>query len=179
MEPLVFKLDMIQTLALAAVSLFTGDAIRRRTAFLDNFNIPAAVVGGFLFAAAVLALRLAGWVVFQFDTALQAPLMIAFFTTIGFGANLKLLKNRRTSGAAVLNSRNGPGHRSGRRRSAFDQSAGRSPVSWIDRRLDHDDQWARNGSRIRQADGRSACFFPGPSLSQWLLQRSASSLAVS
>jgi len=92
MEHLVFKLDMIQTLALAAVVLFLGYAIRRRIPVLDRYNIPAAVVGGFLFAAIALAVRLPGWVVFQFDTSLQAPLMIAFFTTIGLGANLKLLK---------------------------------------------------------------------------------------
>ena len=90
MEQLVFELDMIQTLALAAVVLFAGYAIRRKVAVLDRYNIPAAVVGGFLFAAGALALRLAGWVILQFDTSLQAPLMIAFFTTIGLGANLKL-----------------------------------------------------------------------------------------
>lgn len=92
MEQLVFKLDMIQTLALAAVVLFVGYAIRRHVPVLDKYNIPAAVVGGFLFAAVALGVRLPGWVVFQFDTSLQAPLMIAFFTTIGLGANLKLLK---------------------------------------------------------------------------------------
>jgi ESS family glutamate:Na+ symporter len=92
MEPVVLKLDMIQTLALAAVVLFAGYAIRRRVAVLDRYNIPAPVVGGFLFAGAALGLRLAGWVIFEFDTVLQPPLMIAFFTTIGLGANLKLLK---------------------------------------------------------------------------------------
>ncbi|HCA81577.1 MAG TPA: sodium:glutamate symporter, partial [Bacteroidetes bacterium] len=92
MEQIIFKLDMIQTLALAAVVLFIGYAVRRRVPVLDKYNIPAAVVGGFLFAAVALAVRLPGWVVFQFDTGLQAPLMIAFFTTIGLGANLKLLK---------------------------------------------------------------------------------------
>jgi len=83
---------MVQTLALAAAVLFAGYAIRRRVAVLDRYNIPAPVVGGFLFAAGALGLRLAGWVIFQFDTSLQVPLMIAFFTTIGLGANLKLLK---------------------------------------------------------------------------------------
>jgi ESS family glutamate:Na+ symporter len=92
MSPIVLKLDMIQTLALAAVVLFAGYAIRRRIGVLDRYNIPAPVVGGFLFAAAALALRLAGWAIFEFDTVLQPPLMIAFFTTIGLGANLKLLK---------------------------------------------------------------------------------------
>ncbi|MBP1635747.1 MAG: gltS 3, partial [Acidobacteria bacterium] len=47
---LTFKLDMIQTLALAAVVLFAGYGIRRRVAVLDRYNIPAPVVGGFLFA---------------------------------------------------------------------------------------------------------------------------------
>jgi ESS family glutamate:Na+ symporter len=83
---------MIQTLALAAVVLFIGYGIRRRVAFLDRYNIPAPVVGGFLFAGLSLVLRLGGVVAFEFDTTLQAPLMIAFFTTIGLGASLGLLR---------------------------------------------------------------------------------------
>jgi ESS family glutamate:Na+ symporter len=59
---------------------------------LDRYNIPAPVVGGFLFAAVALALRLTGLVAVEFDTTLQTPLMIAFFTTIGLGASLALLK---------------------------------------------------------------------------------------
>lgn len=86
------KLDMIQTLALAAVLLFIGYGIRRRVGFLDRFNIPAPVIGGFLFAAMALGLRQAGILAFEFDTTLQSPLMIAFFTTIGLGASFGLLK---------------------------------------------------------------------------------------
>jgi ESS family glutamate:Na+ symporter len=89
---LTLKLDMIQTLALAAVVLFVGYGVRRRIGFLGRYNIPAPVVGGFLFAAIALALRLGGVLGFEFDTKLQAPLMIAFFTTIGLGASLALLK---------------------------------------------------------------------------------------
>jgi ESS family glutamate:Na+ symporter len=89
---IAFKLDMMQTLALAAVVLFVGYGVRKRIAFLDRYNIPAPVVGGFLFAALSLGLRQAGVVAFEFDTTLQAPLMIAFFTTIGLGASLSLLK---------------------------------------------------------------------------------------
>jgi ESS family glutamate:Na+ symporter len=92
MPALVFTLDMVQTLALAAVILFVGYGIRRRIGVLSRYNIPAPVIGGFLFAAAALALRLQGVVAFEFDTALQTPLMIAFFTTIGLGASLALLK---------------------------------------------------------------------------------------
>ena len=92
MPGLVFTLDMVQTLALAAVILFVGYGIRRRIGVLSRYNIPAPVVGGFLFAAVALALRLQGVMAFEFDTALQTPLMIAFFTTIGLGASLALLK---------------------------------------------------------------------------------------
>ena len=92
MSPLVLKLDMIQTLALASLVLFAGYGIRRRVAFLDRYNIPAPVVGGFVFAAVALVLRLRGVVAFEFDTTLQAPLMIAFFTTSGLGARLSLLR---------------------------------------------------------------------------------------
>lgn len=90
--PFTLKLDMIQTLALAAVVLFLGYGVRKRIGVLDRFNIPAPVIGGFLFAALSLILRQAGVLGFEFDTTLQAPLMIAFFTTIGLGASLKLLR---------------------------------------------------------------------------------------
>jgi glutamate:Na+ symporter, ESS family len=96
---MTLKLDMIQTLALAAIVLFMGYGIRRQVAFLDRYNIPAPVVGGFLFAAFSLVLRLGGILSFEFDTTLQSPLMVAFFTTIGLGASLSLL---RVGGPQVL-----------------------------------------------------------------------------
>ena len=97
--PTVLTLDMMQTVALAAVVLFVGYGVRRRVGVLDRFNVPAPVVGGFLFAAAALALRQTGVLTFQFDVALQTPLMVAFFTTIGLGASLGLL---RVGGPQVL-----------------------------------------------------------------------------
>jgi ESS family glutamate:Na+ symporter len=95
----VLTLDMMQTVALAAVVLFVGYGVRRRVGVLDRFNIPAPVIGGFLFAAAALALRQGGVLAFEFDAALQSPLMVAFFTTIGLGASLGLL---RVGGPQVL-----------------------------------------------------------------------------
>ncbi len=77
---------------LAAVLLFVGYGIRRRIGVLDRFNIPAPVIGGFLFAAAALGLRQSGVLAFDFDTTLQTPFMVAFFTSIGLGASLGLLK---------------------------------------------------------------------------------------
>lgn len=86
------KLDALQTLTLAAVVLFAGYGIRRRVDFLNRFNIPAPVVGGFVFAGVALALRLANVFAFDFTTTLQAPLMVMFFTTIGLGASFRLLR---------------------------------------------------------------------------------------
>lgn len=83
---------MIQTVALTAVVLFIGYGIRRRVPVLDRFNIPAPVIGGFAFAILALVLRQTGVLTFEFNTTLQSPLMIAFFTTIGLGASLGLLK---------------------------------------------------------------------------------------
>ena len=90
--PTTLSLDMMQTVALAALVLFAGYGIRRKVGVLDRVNIPAPVVGGFVFAAVAMALRQAGVLAFEFDTRLQSPFMIAFFTAIGLGASLGLLK---------------------------------------------------------------------------------------
>jgi glutamate:Na+ symporter, ESS family len=90
--PAVVGLDTVQTLALAAVVLFVGYLVRRRIALLDKYNIPAPVVGGFLFAGAALGLRQSGVVALEMDATLQQPLMVAFFTTIGLGARIELLR---------------------------------------------------------------------------------------
>ena len=86
------KLDLVFTLALAALSLFAGTLLQRRVRFLGRASIPAAAVGGLLFASVVLALRARGTLGVALDTSLRAPLQTAFFTTIGFGATLTLLR---------------------------------------------------------------------------------------
>lgn len=95
----MLKLDLIHTLALAGIVLFIGYGLRRVFAPLARFNIPAPVIGGLVIAVLVAAARHWGVTLFQFDTTLQSPLMIAFFTTIGFGASLSLL---RAGGPQVL-----------------------------------------------------------------------------
>ncbi len=87
-----FKPDAAQTLAWAAVVLFVGLFLKKRIAIVDRLNIPAPVVGGLLAAMLLLILRQSGTASFQVDKTLQPVLMIAFFTTIGMGASLPLLK---------------------------------------------------------------------------------------
>jgi ESS family glutamate:Na+ symporter len=86
------KLDLILTLALAALFLFAGYFLQRRVGFLSRSSIPAPAIGGLLFALIVLALHARGWLGITLDGSLRVPLQTAFFTTIGFGATLSLLR---------------------------------------------------------------------------------------
>lgn len=88
----MLALDPVQTLAMGAVSLFIGYLACRFVPVLARYNIPAAVVGGLLVALVALAGHGRGVEIFRFDTALQGPLMIGFFTSIGFNASLALLR---------------------------------------------------------------------------------------
>jgi ESS family glutamate:Na+ symporter len=88
----VFELDFVQTLAFAGVALLFGYWLRRLIPVLDRYNLPAPVLGGLIVAVAVLIARGQGVTLVKFDTTLQSPMMIAFFTTIGFAASLSLLK---------------------------------------------------------------------------------------
>ena len=85
-------LDSIQTLACGGLFLLVGYAIRRHVPLLMRFSIPAPVIGGLLVALFMLACRHWDVTPIRFDTAWQQPLMIAFFTGIGFNASAGLLK---------------------------------------------------------------------------------------
>jgi ESS family glutamate:Na+ symporter len=95
----MLTLDQIETVALAGLVLFVGYFVRRLVPILARYNIPAPVVGGLLMAGFITVARQWSWTPLAFTTTLQTPLMIAFFTTIGFGASLSLL---RVGGPAVL-----------------------------------------------------------------------------
>ncbi|MBV8157906.1 MAG: sodium/glutamate symporter [Dyella sp.] len=88
----MLTLDSIQTLACGGLLLLVGYAIRRRVPLLARFSIPAPVIGGLLVALLMLACRHWRITPIQFDTGLEQPLMIAFFTGIGFNASATLLK---------------------------------------------------------------------------------------
>ena len=88
----MFELDLVHTLAFGGVALLCGYGLRRAVPILERFNIPAPVLGGLLVPVATLIAHGQGLDLIRFDTTLQSPLMIAFFTTIGFGASLSLLR---------------------------------------------------------------------------------------
>ena len=95
----MLSLDLIQTLAFAGLVLFAGYGIRRAVPVLARYNIPAPVIGGLLVASALSFAASRGVTLITFDTTLQSPLMIAFFTSVGFGASVALL---RVGGPLVL-----------------------------------------------------------------------------
>ena len=95
----MLELDAVQTLAFAGLVLFLGYALCRSVPLLGRYNLPPPVIGGLVVAMLAWLAHTRGIVLFSLDTSLQAPLMIAFFTTIGFNARLSLL---RISGRQVL-----------------------------------------------------------------------------
>jgi ESS family glutamate:Na+ symporter len=66
--------------------------LRRYIPVLARYNLPAPVLGGLLVAVVMLAAQMRGVPLVRFDTTLQTPLMVAFFTTVGFAASLSMLK---------------------------------------------------------------------------------------
>ena len=84
--------NSIETLAITSLLLLLGYRVRRHIRPLDRFNIPAPVIGGFLMAVLLLVAQLRGFPAVKFDLATENPLMISFFTSIGFGAGVSILR---------------------------------------------------------------------------------------
>jgi ESS family glutamate:Na+ symporter len=90
--PPIVTFDVVQTVALGGVALFLGYYLKRLLPTLARYNIPAAVVGGLVVSLVMLGAWSRGVTLIGFDTSIRLPLQIAFFTTIGFGASLSLLR---------------------------------------------------------------------------------------
>ena len=86
-----FNLDAMETFAAAIAVLFIGAAVQARVGFLRDNNIPIPVVGGLLFAVLTTVFFLGFDLRIGFDMALKEPMMLAFFTTIGLGADFRML----------------------------------------------------------------------------------------
>lgn len=89
----ILSLDMYQTLALAVGVLYLGMLLKKRIRFLEKFCIPSPVIGGLIFALLSLGLCCTGIVEFVFDETLKTVCMVIFFTSVGFQANLRILKS--------------------------------------------------------------------------------------
>ena len=85
-------LDMIQTAGIGALALIVGMILTRKVAFLQKFCVPSPVSGGIIFS--LLTLALYGWfdVEVSFDGTLKDIFMLAFFTSVGFQSDLKVIR---------------------------------------------------------------------------------------
>lgn len=89
---MIIHLDMYQTLAIAVVVLMLGQFLKMKINFLEKFCVPAPVVGGLIFAIFTCVCYATGIAEFDFDDTLREVCMVFFFTSVGFQANLKVLK---------------------------------------------------------------------------------------
>ncbi len=90
---LQLSLDMYQTLGAAVGVLYLGAWLRKKIRVLETFCIPAPVVGGLIFAITSCILYVTGLLELSFDETLKNVCMVMFFTSVGFQANLKVLKS--------------------------------------------------------------------------------------
>lgn len=89
----MLHIDAVTTLALASILYLLGVYIVNHVSVLKKLCIPAPVIGGLLFAILVAILQSFSIVTIKLNSDFfQNFFMLAFFTTIGLGASLKLLK---------------------------------------------------------------------------------------
>ena len=86
------ELDMIQAAGVGALALLVGMGLTRKVAFLQKFCVPSPVSGGLIFS--LITLILYGWfdIEISFNDTLKSVFMLAFFTSVGFQSDLKVLK---------------------------------------------------------------------------------------
>lgn len=89
---LTIQMDMLQTAALAMLLFLLGRFIVNHVDFLNRCCIPAPVVGGLIFAILHLVTYQTGILTLEFNETLKDAFMDFFFTSVGFGASIKLLK---------------------------------------------------------------------------------------
>lgn len=87
-----FNLNIYETMALVSIVFYIGKYLRNKFSILSKYCIPPSVVGGFIFAIFVLILKTTSIATINLDTTLQEIFMTAFFTSIGFTASFKILK---------------------------------------------------------------------------------------
>lgn len=89
---MVLSVNETMTLAFAAILLILGYRLKEKLTILEKYCIPAPVVGGFLFMFVTYIGHVTQSFTIEFKNIFQDTFMLAFFTTVGLGASLKLLK---------------------------------------------------------------------------------------
>ncbi len=97
-----FQFEYLTSLGFAALVIFLGRAIVRRSRALRKFAIPAPVVSGLLVSVLIAVIKGTGLLAISFNTSIIQDLcQNLFFLCVGFGFSLKLL--RRAGGKLCAN----------------------------------------------------------------------------
>lgn len=83
---------MLQTAGVGALALVVGMFMTRKISWLQKFCIPSPVSGGILFSVITLVVYEAFGCEISFDPTLKDIFMLAFFTSVGFQSNFRVLR---------------------------------------------------------------------------------------
>ena len=86
------NLDITGTLILSIILFIIGNFIKSKVSIFNRFCIPSPVIGGLLFCILALILKLLNIYDISMDTSLMDYLICFFFTTIGVGISVSLVK---------------------------------------------------------------------------------------
>jgi len=86
------NLSPLQTLAFAALVVYFGQFLKERIHFIDRYNLPSPVIGGFIISIFLAFLKSQQILILEFDKPFEETLMIAFFASIGYSASWSLLR---------------------------------------------------------------------------------------
>lgn len=84
--------DLLQTTGIAALVVFIGQALLKRSKIMQKYCIPAPVVSGLLVSLILMVLKLTNVLSVEWSLHMKEWTMDLFFTTVGFGGSIKLLK---------------------------------------------------------------------------------------
>lgn len=86
------SLDMLQSAGVGALALVVGMILTHRVKWLQKFCIPSPVSGGIIFSLITLVLYSFFDIEISFDGTLKEAFMLAFFSSVGFQSNLRVLR---------------------------------------------------------------------------------------
>jgi ESS family glutamate:Na+ symporter len=85
------QVNLLYTLVVALLVFFAGQMLVRRVQVLQRFSLPPPVVGGVLIAVILAMADGFADTRVSFDMSLKDSLLIAFFTTVGLAADVRML----------------------------------------------------------------------------------------
>lgn len=89
-----FKFEYLCALGFAAMVIFLGRAIVKRSKLLRKYAIPAPVVSGLMFSLLVSFIKMSGTMAISFDVTVMKDLcQNLFFLCVGFGFSWKMIKH--------------------------------------------------------------------------------------